>query len=100
MVESFFNKKSGCLTIRIEGRFDYSCHKTFKEAFMNTVGVTSCDVDLSRVTYLDSSALGMLLLLRDYTGGDKANIRLIHANDAAIDILKIANFHRLFVITE
>lgn len=100
MVESFFDKKSGCLTIQIEGRFDYSCHKMFKEAFIHAANVTSYDVDLSKVNYLDSSALGMLLLLRDYAGADKAIIRLVHANGAVTDILKVANFHRLFVITE
>lgn len=101
MVESFFDKKTGCLTIQVMGRFDYSCHKMFKEAFVTTgTTATSYNVDLAGVTYLDSSALGMLLLLRDHAGGDKAQVRLLHAKGAVIDILKIANFHRLFDITE
>ncbi|WP_421855237.1 STAS domain-containing protein [Marinomonas sp.] len=100
MVESSFDIKKECLTIRVTGRFDYSCHKMFKDAFTEVRNVKEYEVNLADVSYLDSSALGMLLLLRDYAGGEKANIRLVSANSAVIDILKIANFHRLFDITE
>ena len=100
MVESFFDEKAECLTIRVKGRFDYNCHTLFKEAFTAVDAVKYYEVDLAEVTYLDSSALGMLLLLRDHVGGEKAVIRLVHVNDAVIDILKMANFHRLFDITE
>ena len=100
MVESFFDKKTGCLTIQVKGRFDYSCHKMFKDAFLRASVATSYDIDLAEVTYLDSSALGMLLLLRDHAGGGRAEVRLLNAKGAVIDILKIANFHRLFDITE
>jgi anti-anti-sigma factor len=100
VVESLFDKKTECLTIKVKGRFDYSCHKTFKDAFTKIGSVKSYEVDLADVTYLDSSALGMLLLLRDHAGGENAAIRLVNVNGAVVDILKIANFHRLFYITE
>ncbi|AEF53866.1 STAS domain-containing protein [Marinomonas posidonica] len=100
MVESSFDDKTECLTISIDGRFDYSCHKLFKEAFVSVNKAVAYEIDLSRVTYLDSSALGMLLLLRDHAGGEKANVHLKKPNGAVLDILKIANFHRLFEIEE
>ncbi|RBO83227.1 MULTISPECIES: STAS domain-containing protein [Marinomonas] len=101
MVESSFDDKTECLTILVDGRFDYSCHKLFKEAFVSAKKAASVyEIDLSRVTYLDSSALGMLLLLRDHAGGEKADVRLKKPNGAVLDILKIANFHRLFDIEE
>lgn len=99
MVESVFDSKKRCLTIHVKGRFDYSCHKEFKSAF-STDEKISYVVDLSEIAYLDSSALGMLLLLRDHAGGDKAQVRLVHVNSDITDVLKIANFHRLFEITE
>jgi anti-anti-sigma factor len=100
VVESFLDKPFGCLKINIKGRFDYTCHKMFKDAFSTVGSVKSYDVDLSEVVYLDSSALGMLLLLRDHADSNSAKVRLIHVNGAVIEILKIANFHRLFEITE
>ena len=55
-------------------------------------------VDMSFTTYLDSSALGMLLLLRDHAGGDHANIRIVHCNEDVKKILSISNFGQLFDI--
>ena len=100
MVESYFDKKTECLTILVKGRFDYSCHKSFKDAYSDVSKAKAYEVNLADVTYLDSSALGMLLLLRDHAGSEKIQVRLVNVNSAVIDILKIANFHRLFDITE
>ncbi len=55
-------------------------------------------VDLKDTTYLDSSALGMLLLLRDHAGGDSAQIRLLNCNPDVRKILAISNFEQLFKI--
>ena len=99
MVESFFDNQSECLTIKVKGRFDYSCHKMFKDAFTAAKVANSYEVNLSEVMYLDSSALGMLLLLRDYAGGASSVVKLTHGNSAVVEILTIANFHRLFEIS-
>jgi hypothetical protein len=40
----------------------------------------------------------MLLLLRDYAGGDRADIRLINCNADVRKILAISNFEQLFSI--
>ncbi|MEC9085422.1 MAG: STAS domain-containing protein, partial [Pseudomonadota bacterium] len=53
------------LTICVEGRFDFSTHQSFRDAYEHSEPTVSHYViDLSDTTYLDSSALGMLLLLR------------------------------------
>jgi anti-anti-sigma factor len=87
------------LTIRIEGRFDFSTHQAFRNAYEHEDrDVKEFIVDLSRTTYLDSSALGMLLLLRDYAGGDGARIELRNCNNDVRRILTISNFEQLFSI--
>ncbi len=48
--------------------------------------------------YMDSSALGMLLLLRERAGGDNAQIDIVNCNPGPEKILKAANFNRLFNI--
>ena len=53
---------------------------------------------MSEATYLDSSALGMLLLLRDHAGGDDSAIKILHCNDDVKKILTISNFGQLFQI--
>ncbi|MFL9812337.1 STAS domain-containing protein [Stutzerimonas sp. VN223-3] len=87
------------LTITIQGRFDFNTHQAFRDAYQRA-GSTAQRyvVDLCGATYLDSSALGMLLLLRDHGGGDKADIRLINCNPDVRKVLAVSNFEQLFVI--
>lgn len=88
------------LTITIQGRFDFNAHQAFRDAYQRT----DCTpkryvIDLASATYLDSSALGMLLLLRDHAGSDKADIRLINCNPDVRKVLSVSNFEQLFSIT-
>lgn len=43
-----------------------------------------------------SSALGMLLLLREHAGDDKADVKIVRCRPEVKKILTIANFHHLF----
>jgi len=84
--------------ISMTSRFDFSVHKEFRESYRSRTD--SCfEVDLSHTEYMDSSALGMLLLLREHAGGDKADIIVRNPNPTVWKILRIANFDRLFKIT-
>ena len=49
-------------------------------------------------TYLDSSALGMLLLLREHVGGDDSDIRVVNSSPDVRKILGVSNFDKLFDI--
>jgi anti-anti-sigma factor len=57
------------------------------------------DVDLGEVAYLDSSALGMLLMLRDKAKSAGREVRLVNARGSVRQVLEIANFGKLFAIT-
>ena len=87
------------LTIAIQGRFDFGAHQAFRDAYERVDGTPKrYQVDLQGTTYLDSSALGMLLLLRDHAGGDHAQIRVLNCNGDVRKILAISNFEQLFQI--
>lgn len=87
------------LTIHIKGRFDFSTHQDFRGAYEKEINAKQFVVDLKETKYLDSSALGMLLLLRDHAGGDRAEVRLVNCNTDVVKILTISNFAKLFKIT-
>ena len=55
-------------------------------------------MDLKEATYLDSSALGMLLLLRDHAGGDNSDVRVVNSSTDVRKVLAISNFDKLFDI--
>lgn len=98
-VESDFSQEGKELTIRVKGRFDFGKHQEFRDSYeRQQYRPDAVVVDLTDTTYLDSSALGMLLLLRDYAGGEEADVRVINANSDVRKILAISNFDKLFVI--
>lgn len=98
-VQSKIDESGQEVTIKVEGRFDFSAHQEFREAYeVASSKITSYVVDLGNASYLDSSALGMLLLLRDYAGGDDACITITKCNDDVRRILSISNFEQLFTI--
>jgi anti-anti-sigma factor len=55
-------------------------------------------VDLQQVQYIDSAALGILLLLRDKAGAQGAKVELANLQGTVKDVLEIANFHKIFSI--
>ncbi len=87
------------LTIEIQGRFDFSAHQDFRGAYESmSTPPNRYKVDMSDTTYLDSSALGMLLLLRDHAGGDNSSIEIVNCSPDVKKILSISNFEQLFNI--
>ncbi len=92
---------SGAAVIRLEGRFDFNTHREFRdatEAALGTDGVTEVQVDLGAVDYLDSSALGMLLMLRDRARTAGKGVALVNCRGSVRQVLDIANFGKLFPI--
>lgn len=84
--------------INVSGRFDFSVHKEFREAYRNHSGLADYRVNLSGASYMDSSALGMLLLLREHSGDEGNRVVLSNPPPGIRKILEIANFDRLFRI--
>jgi len=86
------------LTIAIDGRFDFNVHSAFRSAYRDLPANTRFIIDLGRATFMDSSAMGMMLLLREHAGEKTANIRLKNCNAEIRKILAISNLDKMFVI--
>lgn len=98
-VESVYSEGDGVLTIRLSGRFDFSVHEKFRASYDQPhLRPRSVVVDLSRADYLDSAALGMLLILRQHAAGFGGGIVLRAPGTDVARILEIANFGTLFEI--
>lgn len=86
--------------ISINGRFDFSAHKEFRDSYRNIASnVNEFIVDMSATDYVDSSALGMLLLLREHAGSEQGKVRLSGCRNEVKDILLVSNFDKLFEIS-
>ncbi len=94
------SQQDATATIEVSGRFDYSVHQEFCEGFEKLAPtVDHWVIDLSETLYMDSSALGMLLLLRERAGGDDASIDLVGCNEQTGRVLAVGQFDQLFRIT-
>ena len=85
--------------IRLTGRFDFSGHREFKhcyEAALNEPAIRQIDVDMKDVQYLDSSALGMLLLLKEHADAQALPVSLLNCGGMVKEILDVANFGVMF----
>lgn len=98
-VSTEWSSDGATLRVAISGRFDFHSHREFSDAYKEAdPGRTHVVIDMAQVEYMDSAALGMLLLLRERHGGDQARVRITNCNEATRKILTISNFHRLFEI--
>ena len=85
------------LTISIVGRFDNAVQTEFKDSYQN-VTVARYIVDFTDTDFIDSSALGMLMMMREHLGGEAADITLKNCSQDIKVILSVSNFQNLFTI--
>ena len=67
-VQHTYDSSNKTLQISISDHFNFDVHSEFREAYRNIPanGADTVIVDLRRTEYMDSSALGMLLLLDEH----------------------------------
>lgn len=88
--------------INIKGRFDYRVSQQFRDTYRHLSGQdgVAYHVDLSDTDYMDSSALGMLLLLREHAKCRGGSVHISKPSEQVDKILKVANFEQLFMISQ
>ncbi|QNM98281.1 STAS domain-containing protein [Chitinimonas koreensis] len=85
----------------LSGQFDFSAHRDFRQAcddVLGKEGVREVLVDFQQVDYLDSSALGMLLLLKEKASAAGKSLALVNCRDTVRQVLEIACFGKIFTI--
>lgn len=85
--------------INLPARFDYSIHRQFDEQCIKIIANEKCKeiiLDFSDVEYLDSAAIGMIVLLqkRAATQDKVVKISGVHGNTA--DVLNMAHMKKIF----
>ena len=83
------------------GSFDFNLHREFRQAsqeLLDNSEVQEIEIDFDQVPFLDSSALGMLLLLKERAAGLKKTMTLINCREAVMQVFHIASFNKMFTI--
>lgn len=89
-------------TLTLPTRFDFNYHTSFHQqstALLNDDSWQLLELDFSDVHYLDSSALGMMVLLAKKVKAQPGRKTVIkNAQGTALEILNLANMHKLYDI--
>lgn len=87
--------------ILLTGRFDCHSQKVFLDAVETAVAAApeEIQVDFRGIDYIDSTALGLLLVLRDRANGVGKRVSLANAKESVKLVLDIANFAKIFGTT-
>jgi anti-anti-sigma factor len=98
-VDGQISEDGSILTIRITGHFDITACQDFGQVFKDKpASVSKTVIDMAEVEYIDTSALGMLLKLRERSGADSAQIDITNCNPAVKNVFKTTNLDKLFNI--
>lgn len=87
--------------LRLEGRFTFETNAEFKsqtKRLLEIPGLKMIHLDMARISYLDSNALGMLLLLRESAQIKGVQVRLLSPSPTIMSVLDMVQFGKLFTI--
>lgn len=100
-ISSKFIEHEKKVIIILGDRFDFSCHDEFRNTYRSLdLGQLEIIVDFARAEYIDSAALGMLLVLRERAGGDSAKIILKSCQPSVRQIMDITRLNKLFKLSD
>jgi anti-anti-sigma factor len=91
------------IVITLSGSFNFLDQVAFRKSYEGQINgnYKKYILDFRQVTFIDSSSLGMILLLNDYVNNNVKNkITLLNATPQVLSIFKVANFQKLFHIKE
>jgi anti-anti-sigma factor len=92
--------QDGTATIRLEGRFTFETHAAFRAStrpLLDTAGLQCVVLDMARVSHMDASSLGLVLILRENLQ-PQMEIVLQQPSQSVRSLLKVLQFEKLFTI--
>jgi HptB-dependent secretion and biofilm anti anti-sigma factor len=89
-------------SIAVEGKFTFSDHLAFKKIFeiFTNSNIKELEIDIHNITFVDSAALGLLLLLKDNCTSHGVALTLLRPQGQVQKMLKISRFYELFKIID
>ena len=91
-------EEGGYAIVELAGEVDLSCSPDARKQILDCLGNNDLLVDLSQVTYIDSS--GVASLVEGYQTAKKKSRKfgLIGVSDAAMNVLQLARLDKVFPI--
>lgn len=96
-IETSIDTDSKHVTISVEGTFCFNLVQDFRSSYAKRYD-HRFTVDLRKVDYIDSAALGMLLNMKNYLEQPDGMIRIVNTLPQVRKVLLISRFDKKFTI--
>ncbi len=95
-------EKNGCTVATMRGSFTFGENQNFRAMLkeLQTSPSSTVAIDLTGVEFIDSAALGMLLLLRDTMQSSGKILELRSPQGQIRKMFELSNFNELFTIKD
>lgn len=99
-MECHIETTGNTLVARLAGQFIFSDHAQFKQILnaATDAAIQHIRIDFSRVEFIDSAGLGMLLLLRDSCDKNKKALTLARPVGQVKKVFDVSKFEHLFTL--
>lgn len=94
------DKNAEEIKITLGERFDFGSVDDFRKSYEQLEGIKdkNLSIDFRNTRYMDSSALGMLINIKNFFSSSGITLKIINANDQIKKILSISRFDKKFDI--
>lgn len=82
------------IVIQNNGRFDFSVYSELRDAYKKNVGSYSYVIDLKKIDYVDSAALGMLLVLKEFADNNASKLKVVNCRPMVMKIFQVTNLEK------
>ena len=88
--------------INLSGEFDFASQDELKRVFEDAINATppKIQLDMQKVTFIDSSVIRMFLKLHDTARKNKKSLTIMNCNERIYEIFTIGGFDQVFDIQQ
>ncbi len=93
-------QEQGATVVDLEGRFDFGSRREFKESMerLGEVGGQHIILNLEKVSFVDSSALGLLVVAHQNLKLKQGRISMVNPQTYVRQILELANVPKMIPV--
>ena len=91
------------VTFKLKGRFIFKDYEQWRKALTDAIsheGVSTITVDFEEVEFIDSAAIGMLLVLREEAQENNISVSILNPQGQVEKILELSRMSDLFAISQ
>lgn len=84
------------MTLVLPREFNFKVHRGVRDAYKNEPSNLIFVIDMRNVEHIDSSALGMLMLIYEHAGANEKNLHMVNICESVRKLLDVARLNRYF----